>query len=344
MISDKGIVIEDITVKNLGRQTSSLDHNSHSPFLKFQVGDETCKTTTKKHVGHDIFWENETLRFKAGDARDTLTITALHRRAVFTHSKKFIGQARVPVKDLGATNTVTLKSSGGRDTGEVSFNIKGVVPLAAAAEIAGEKAKAAAPTEEPTTEVLPAENVGDNIPEQQPHVLPETTEITTTTRSKRTTTTTITDTAHILHEKAPEEDAEAHMLIEAGKQKLLEDQAERQLARKPTQGESVMLTFGVLCKLLLASYLAFLDVIMTRAVEFVGSPHLAPRRLLQLDTPVSKSSSLSHPAPTKVPSILQRTEAEVLEEPQEHANSAAATSLPHDLNDDKSALRSFWST
>lgn len=54
----------------------------------------------------------------------------------------------------------------------------------------------------------------------------------------------------------------------------------------------------------------------------------------------SRSPYTSHPAPTKVPSILQKSEAEVLEQQPAPATPAAATGMPHDaLRLDGSELR-----
>lgn len=48
------------------------------------------------------------------------------------------------------------------------------------------------------------------------------------------------------------------------------------------QGDSVVLTAGVLCKLLLASYLALVEVIITRVLELAGWAEPAPRKLRQV--------------------------------------------------------------
>ena len=56
-------------------------------------------------------------------------ITALHRRSLLKHSKKFIGQGRVPLVDLGAVNAVALQDKHLRPVGTVNFEIKALVPL-----------------------------------------------------------------------------------------------------------------------------------------------------------------------------------------------------------------------
>ena len=46
------------------------------------------------------------------------------------------------------------------------------------------------------------------------------------------------------------------------------------------QNDSLVFTFGTLCKLLLAAYISIIDVILTRVAEAINRPHWAPRRLL----------------------------------------------------------------
>ena len=46
------------------------------------------------------------------------------------------------------------------------------------------------------------------------------------------------------------------------------------------QNDSIMFTMGNLCKLLLAMYLACLDVVIERMLELVGKAQYAPRALL----------------------------------------------------------------
>lgn len=74
MSVDKGIVIEAISAKNLGGTAGTGNW-----LLKMELGTESHKTSTKKHVGADVVWDGETLRFSknAGDLLKVCTCYVL---------------------------------------------------------------------------------------------------------------------------------------------------------------------------------------------------------------------------------------------------------------------------
>lgn len=309
-LSRNGLVLDAIEVFNLGRKTETEHVTSQNPFLRFAIGSQTYKTETKKHVGaHAVF--QDSLRFNATPG-DELQITAEHRRSILKHSKTLLGTARIPVADLGASNSVTLVNKHRTNVGVVKFAMKALVPLNSFSDLSDGKlvAEDKLPPETPSSVAAFSDkenSVRDNAElVEQPSSLDSPLLIQTeqhTTHTRKTTTTTIEDTALSLHVRAPFQDEEAHMLIEAGKQKLLEDRAKGRLTGSSgSQNETLLAAAGHLCKLFLAAYLGLLDVALVRVLEYLHKPQWAPRNLLGISHKPSHahldsiSSAYSEPA------------------------------------------------
>ena len=73
-MASNDLVIEEIEAHNLGRRSATEHVTSQNPFLRFEIGSEVHKSSTKKGVSSHVVYEDEMIRFSKFNEQDTLKV------------------------------------------------------------------------------------------------------------------------------------------------------------------------------------------------------------------------------------------------------------------------------